>query len=109
MEYMPLSKQWDEDEMVENIKFVWVQITNNLSWSLHDDPIIKKADQCRYFLRGLRTIDMSATILSNFSRCTTENILSVWITARYGSCSVQNYTKLQSFMSGTQSITQTTN
>ena len=62
---MPLSKQWDEVEMVESIKFVWAQITNNLSWSLHDDPIIKKAYQCRYFLRGLRKIGMLAMIPSD--------------------------------------------
>ena len=65
MEDMLLSKQWDEVEMVESIKFVWVQVTNILSWSLHDDPVIKKAYQCRYFLRGLRKIGMLAMILTD--------------------------------------------
>ena len=32
-------------EMVERFKFLDVQITNNLSWPLHADTIVKKAHQ----------------------------------------------------------------
>ena len=93
--------------MVESFKFLGVQITNNLSWSLHADAIVKKAHQHLYFLRRLRKFGMSATTLTNFYRCTIESILSGCITAWYGSCSVQDRNKLQKVVNEAQSITQT--
>jgi len=37
-----------EVEMVESFRFLGVQITNNLSWSLHADVIVKNANQHIY-------------------------------------------------------------
>ena len=91
----PNLHQWDEVEMVESFRFLGVQITNNLSWSLHADTIVKKAHQRFYFLRRLRKFGMSTTTCPNFYRCTIENILSGCITAWYGSCSAQDRKELQ--------------
>ena len=54
-------------EMVESFKFLGVQITNNLSWSLHADAIVKKAHQRLYFLGRQRKFGMSARNLTNFT------------------------------------------
>ena len=56
---------------------------------------------------GCYIFGMSTTTLTNFYRCTIESILSGCITAWYGSCSVQEHKKLQSFVNVAQSITQT--
>ena len=76
MQVLPVYINGDEEEMLESFKFLGVQITNNLSWSLHTDAIVKKAHQCLYFLRRLRKFGMSTTTLINFYRCTIESILS---------------------------------
>ncbi|XP_078085185.1 uncharacterized protein LOC144503927 isoform X1 [Mustelus asterias] len=75
-EHAPVYINGDEIERVESFKFLGAQITNNLSWSLHADTIVKKAHQRLYFLRRLRKFDMSPTTLTNFYRCTIESILS---------------------------------
>ena len=92
--HAPIYISGDEMGMVESFRFLGVQITNNLSWFLHADAIVKKVHQCLYFLRRLRKFGMSATTLTNVYRCTTENILSGCITAWYGSCSDQDRKKL---------------
>eukprot|EP00061_Rhincodon_typus_P010710 g35214.t1 len=43
-----------EVEMVKSIKFLGVMITNNLSWTIHVDIMVKKVQQCLYILRRLR-------------------------------------------------------
>ena len=72
----------NEVEMVDSFRFIGVQITNNLFWSLHAVAIVKKARQRLYLLRRLRKFSMSAKILTNFYSCTTERILSrciIWL------------------------------
>eukprot|EP00061_Rhincodon_typus_P011052 g35792.t1 len=70
-----------EVEMVQSVRFLGVMIANNLSWSIHVDTTVKKAQQHLYFLRRLRKFGMSTKTLINFYRCTTESILSGCITA----------------------------
>jgi len=64
-----------------SIKFLGVTIADNLSWSLHADSVIKKAQQRLFFLRLLRKFGMSVGSLTNFYRRTVESILSGCITA----------------------------
>eukprot|EP00061_Rhincodon_typus_P008819 g31766.t1 len=59
-------------EMVESFKFLRVNITNNLSWSIHVDVTVKYAHQRLYFLRRLREFSMSTMTLINLYRCTIE-------------------------------------
>eukprot|EP00061_Rhincodon_typus_P011641 g36814.t1 len=55
----------------------------------------------------LRKFDMSIRTLINFYRCTTESILSGFITAWYGNCSAQDCKKLQKVACTAQTITET--
>ena len=94
-------------ELVEHFRFLGVQITNNLHWSLNTDAIVMKAHQHLSFLRRPRKFGMSPTTLTNFYRCTIESTLSGCFTAWYGSCSVQDCKKLQRVVNEAQSIMQT--
>eukprot|EP00061_Rhincodon_typus_P010479 g34800.t1 len=49
---------------------------------------------------------MSIWSLTNFYRCTTESVLSRYITAWYGNCSAQDCKKLQKVVSTAQTITE---
>ena len=48
-ERAPVHINGDEGEMVESFKFLGAQITNNLSWYLHADAILKKAHNASTF------------------------------------------------------------
>eukprot|EP00061_Rhincodon_typus_P005704 g25545.t1 len=95
-----------EVERVKNIKLLEGMITNDLSWTSHVNATIKKAQQCLFFVRQLRKFGMSTRSLTNFYRCTIENILSWCITAWHGNCSAQDYKKLQKVVCTAQTITE---
>eukprot|EP00061_Rhincodon_typus_P015950 g43906.t1 len=84
-----------EIERVENVKFLGVTITDNLSWTSRVDATVKKTQQSFLFLRQLRKFGMSARTLNNFYRCTIESILSGCIMTWYCNCSAQDRRKLQ--------------
>eukprot|EP00061_Rhincodon_typus_P015283 g42874.t1 len=67
--------------------------------------MVKKAQQCLFFLRSLRKFVMSIRTLTNFYRYTIESILSGRIMAWYGNCSAQDRKKLQRIVNVAQSIT----
>ena len=72
-------------DKVESFKF-----TDKLKWSKHTDSVVKKSHQ--------KTI-------SNFYRCTIENILSGCITAWYGNFRDRNHRALQRVVRSAQRIT----
>ena len=104
--HAPIFIDGSEVERVKSIKFLGVTIADNLSWSLHTDAVVKKAQQRLFFLRQLRKFGMSVRSLTNFYRCTIESILSGCITAWYGNCSAQDRKKLQKVVCTAQTITE---
>ncbi|KAL7831607.1 hypothetical protein AOLI_G00291550 [Acnodon oligacanthus] len=72
-----------EVERVSSVKFLGVQLTDDLTWSHHSNTIVRSARQCLFFLRRLRTVGL---ILTNFYRCTIVTILTGCITVWYSSC-----------------------
>eukprot|EP00061_Rhincodon_typus_P012274 g37904.t1 len=103
-EHAPIYINGTEVERVENIKFLGVMITNNLSWTSHVDAMIKKAQQCLFFLRRLRKFGMSLRTLTNFYSCIMISILSGCIMALYSNCSAQDHKKLQKVVCTAQTI-----
>eukprot|EP00061_Rhincodon_typus_P012800 g38757.t1 len=95
-----------EVKMVESIKFLGVTITKNLTWTNHVDVMIKKAQQCLFFLRRLRKFGICIRTLTNFYRCTIESILSEFIMAWYDNCSAQDHKKLQKVVNTAQTMAQ---
>ena len=63
-------------EKVESFKFFGVHITDKLKWSTHTGIVVRKAQQCLFNLRRLRKFGLAPESLTNFYRCTIENILS---------------------------------
>eukprot|EP00061_Rhincodon_typus_P005326 g24698.t1 len=78
--HAPICMNGAEVEVVERVRFLGVTITNNLSWSIYIDVMVKKS-QHLYFLRKLRKFNTSTMTLANVYRCTIESILSGCITA----------------------------
>ncbi|KAI5630226.1 gastrula zinc finger protein XlCGF28.1-like [Silurus asotus] len=80
-EQSPLIIDESSVEIVKSTKFLGVHLSDNLTWSLNTSSIMKKAQQCLYFLRRTyRTI---------------ESILSSCITAWFGNCTVSDRKTLQ--------------
>eukprot|EP00061_Rhincodon_typus_P007823 g29897.t1 len=79
-------------------------VTDNLSWTSHVDAVVNKAPQHLFFLRWLRKFGMPMRILTNFYRCTMENIPSMCIIAWCDNCSVQDCRNLQKVVCTAQII-----
>lgn len=59
-----------------------MHIAEDLSWILHMDTIVKKAEQI-FFLRRLKKAGMNASTLTNFYECTMESLLMGCITVKH--------------------------
>jgi hypothetical protein len=100
----PYPHRRDSSGEGRNFKFLGVHITDKLNWSTHTDSMVKKAQQRLFNLRRLKKFDLSPKALTNFYRCTIENILSGCITAWYGNCSAHNHKALQTVVRSAQRI-----
>eukprot|EP00061_Rhincodon_typus_P007754 g29760.t1 len=105
-EHAPIYINGTEVKRAECVKFLRVTITDNLSWTSHVDAMVKKAQQCVFFLRQVRKCGMSIGTLTNFYRCTIESILSRCIKTWYGNCSTQDCKKLRKMVCTAQTITE---
>ena len=82
-------------ERVSSFRFLGVQIEEDLTWSVHTDKTVKKAQQRLFFLRRLKRFGMSPRILRSFYRCAIESILTGSITTWYGNSTAYNRKTLQ--------------
>lgn len=62
-------------ETVQQVKFLGVHVTENLTWSLHSTCLAKKAHQQLHFLRRLRRAHLSPSIPTTFYRGAVESVL----------------------------------
>ncbi|KAK3564423.1 hypothetical protein QTP86_020365 [Hemibagrus guttatus] len=81
--------------MVKSTKFLGVHLAENFTWSLNTTSISMKAQQHLYFLRRLRKAHLPPPILTMFYRGTIESILSSYITAWFGNCTVSDCKTIQ--------------
>ncbi|KAI3354821.1 hypothetical protein L3Q82_004625 [Scortum barcoo] len=77
-------------ERVNNIKFLGIHITSDLTWSMNTAHLVKKAQQRLFFLRKLKRAGLSPQLLTNLYRATIESILCLSAAAWYGSCTAQD-------------------
>ena len=82
-------------ERVKEFKFLGVHITEDLTWAVQTERVVKKAQQRLYFLRKLKKAGMGPNVLRAFYRGTTESILTGCFTAWYGGCTDLNRKALQ--------------
>jgi len=70
-------------------------VPEDLTWTTHIDPLVRKAKQCLYHLRQLRKFRVSRRILQTFYTGAVESILTGSITAWVGNSSSQDRSALQ--------------
>lgn len=70
----------EEVECVDNIKFLSIHITSDLTWSLNTAHLVKKAQQSLFFLRKLKQAGLSSRPLANLYRATIESNLCLSVT-----------------------------
>ncbi len=61
---------------IDKTPVVGVHITEDLTWSVHTDAVLKKAHQRLFFLRWLRKFGTSPSILRSFYTFTVQSILT---------------------------------
>ncbi|KAI3372281.1 hypothetical protein L3Q82_022794, partial [Scortum barcoo] len=89
-EHAPLLIHGEAVERVNNIKFLGIHITSDLTWSMNTAHLVKKAQQRLFFLRKLKRAGLSPQLLTNFYRATIESILCLSAAVWYGSCTAQD-------------------
>jgi hypothetical protein len=85
-------------ERVPSFKYLRVNLTRDLSWSLHTKHLVSKSDTKRhrlYFLWRLTKFKASPSILRTFYSAAVESSLTGCISAWYGSCTAQDRAVLQ--------------
>ncbi|KAI3359514.1 hypothetical protein L3Q82_013917, partial [Scortum barcoo] len=88
-EHAPLLIHGEAVERVNNIKFLGIHITSDLTWSMNTAHLVKKAQQRLFFLRKLKRAGLSPQLLTNFYRATAESILCLSAAVWYGSFTAQ--------------------
>lgn len=71
-------------ELVTTVKYLGLQISNNLKWTINTASIIKKSHQRLYFIRRLKQAGLSAAVLTSVNRCEVASVLTSSITVWYG-------------------------
>ena len=89
-EHAPLLIHGEEVDHVNNIKFLGIHISSDLTWSLNTSHLVMKAQQRLFFLRKLKRAGLSSRLLVNFYRSTIESILCLSVTVWYGSCTAKD-------------------
>ena len=74
--YNPLLIDGTRVERISSFKYLRVHISEDLSWTIHTDTVVKKARQCLYHLRQLSRFKVSQRILIPFYSSAVESILT---------------------------------
>ncbi len=93
--YTPLMISGTPVEWVSSFKYLGVNISEDLTWTIHIQTQVKKARQRLYHLRQLRKFRVSPTILKTFYSGTIESVLTPCISVWYGNSSSQDCKALQ--------------
>lgn len=100
----PLYIHRDLVERVHSIRFLGVQMADELSWSANTTAVVKKAQQRLHFLRVLRRNHLEEKLLVTFYRATIDSILTYCITAWYAGWSAADKSALQRVIDMAQKI-----
>ena len=82
-EHAPIDINGAVMERVESHKFLGVNITKELSWSIQTNTVMKKARQCLFPLRRLKRFDMGPQIFKKFYSYNIKSILTDYINVWY--------------------------
>ena len=85
--YNPLLIDGTRVERISSFKYLRVHISEDLSWTIHTDTVVKKARQCLYHLRQLSRFKVSQRILISFHTAAIQSILTGAISVWYSNSS----------------------
>lgn len=83
-EHSPLPIHSEAVECVEDVKFLRVNVSDQLTWTTNTWNLITK-EKRRHFLRGLKKAQLPHKLMLNYYRSTIKNILTSSITVSYAS------------------------
>lgn len=89
-EHAPRLIQGEAVEHVQNIKFLGIHITSELTWSVNTAHWETKAQQGLFFPGKLKRAGPSCRLLTNFYRTTKDPILCLGMTVWYGGSTAQD-------------------
>ena len=75
------------ERRVSGFKYFGVHISEDLSWTVHTDTVVKKARQHLYRCRLLRRFEISTRVLISFYSAAVQSILTGAISVWYGNSS----------------------
>jgi hypothetical protein len=104
-EHAPIHINGTAVERVSSFRFLHVHLTKDLTWTNNTTALVKRAQQDLYFLRQIKKFSVPPRILSKYYHCTTESILTGYLTAWYGNGSVYDCKALQRVVKMAQYIT----
>ncbi len=93
--YTPLMISGTPVETVSSFKYLGVNISEDLTWTVHIQTQVKKARQRLYHLRQLRKFRVSPAILKTFYSGAIESVLTQCISVWYSNVSNQDCKALQ--------------
>ncbi|XP_060778634.1 uncharacterized protein LOC132887177 [Neoarius graeffei] len=94
----PLHINGSTVETVSSVKFLGVQMEDNLSKTLNTTTITKKAQQHLHFVQKLKKASFPPHILLSFYQGTIESALCCYITVWFGNCTIAEQKFLQWIM-----------
>ena len=100
----PLSIDGQIVERVESFKFLGTWVSNRITWDINSSHIISKARQRLYFLRKLRSFQVSRDTLVNFYRCIIESTLTQCILVWFDRVSRADLNKLNAVVRSAEKI-----
>ena len=106
--YNPLFIDRTLGERVSSFKYPRVHITEDLSWTVHTDTVVKKASQHLYHLRQLSRFKVSQRILISFHTAAIQSILTGAISVWYSNSSCGDRRALQRVVRTAERTTGTT-
>ena len=83
-----------EVEIVENYKYLGVNINNRLDWHAHTTTIISKINQRMHFVRKLNFFKIDKTLISLFYRSIINSVISFCICAWGGNTAQRDISKI---------------
>ncbi|KAM4555671.1 uncharacterized protein PAE49_014647 [Odontesthes bonariensis] len=103
-QHAPLTINGTAVERVSSTRFLGVDISEDLSWSMNTASLAKKAHQCLYFLRKLKRARAPTSILCTFYKGAIESIMTICITVWYGNCTASCRKSLQRIVRAAEKI-----
>ncbi|KAL2085072.1 hypothetical protein ACEWY4_018392 [Coilia grayii] len=82
-------------ERVPSFKYLGVHITEDLTWTVNTQYVLKKSRQRLFFLRQLRKFKVSSSVLKAFYTSAIESVLTGSIITWYGNSTVRDCSTLQ--------------